>query len=215
MARSGTADKQPAKKDPNAPLQPAYGEFPPYRVGFTLRGLKPFLFNRFVDYPEEDVAGAKTVRPKHDPESLVWRNDEGHLACPTYFVIASIINAGRFFRSPIAAKGGATNTLRTAFNIDEESLATFSVGDWDSIDDRMGKNSDRNHTPRRIKRPKLEKGWRLTGEFEVITPELYGPAKVLEVLTTAGRICGIGDGRLIGFGRFAPDGFTIEEGLSW
>ncbi len=211
MAKSGVVSKPKAEQ----PLELLYGEFAPYTVTFTLRGLRPFLFNALHTYAEEDPGEAKSPRtPPKDYEAMVWRNDGGELALPVANVIASIAHAGRYFKTPIGRTGSAKTTLQEAM-VPSSDDATFSVKDWDAVDFQIARYAGKSRAPKPTWRPRLEKGWALTGSFSVITPELYGPARLLELITHAGRVCGIGDGRKIGYGRFAPDGLEVAEGLIW
>lgn len=211
MAKSGTVAKPKAEQ----PLELLYGEFAPYTVTFALRGLRPFLFNALHTYAEEDPGEAKKPRtPPKDYEAMVWRNDDGELCLPVSHVIASIAHAGRYFKSPIATRGSAKTTLQEAMVPTAED-ATFGVKAWDAVDFAIARYAGKSRAPKPTWRPRLEKGWTLTGSFSVITPDLYGPARLLELLNHAGRVCGIGDGRKIGFGRFASGGFEVSEGLVW
>lgn len=212
MAKSGTA---------TAPvLEARYGAEQPYSVSFTLRGLTPFLFNQFVDlegYAESTATPKKNPnrQRERDYEAMVWRCDDGKLGLPVTSVIASIVNAGRYFKSPISSNGGAGRTLAEALTITGENMATFGVKTWDAIDFRLARNGDMKRSPKPTHRPRLEKGWTLNGSFSVVSPEFFTPTALLEILTRAGQVCGIGDGRKIGMGRFAPDGFAITEGIVW
>lgn len=208
MARSGSVAA-------GKPLELLYGEFPPYTFTFKLRGLRPLLFNALLDYSEEDPGEVKQPRkPPKDYEQMVWRNDEGELVLPTAHVIASIAHAGRYFKSPIATRGSAKTTLQEAM-VPATEFATFGREDWDAIDFRIARYAGKSRAPKPTWRPRLENGWTLTGMIAVITPDLYAPTRMLELLTHAGRVCGVGDGRKLGMGRFAPDGFETEEGLAW
>jgi hypothetical protein len=184
-----------------------------------LRGVTELLFNRFADlegYAEEGVAGKRKPRAREvrDYEKMIWRDDDGNLAVPTQLVIASIVAAGKYFKSPIASNGGATTTLREAL-IPGAEYATFGVKEWDCIDFRLARNGDVKRSPKPTWRPRLEKGWLVTAQIGVVVPELYGPAKLLEVIARAGVTCGIGDGRKLGLGRFVSDGMEVAEGLPW
>lgn len=200
-------------------LEARYGIETPYTVSLVLRGVTPLLFNKFVDlegYAQQGVAGKRKPREREvvDYESMVWRTDDGELAIPTQNIIACLVRAGRFFKSPIANNGGATTTLRDAL-IPVQEYASFGVSEWDCIDFRLARNGDIKRSPRPTWRPRLEEGWKVTANFGVVLPELYGPAKILEIAAKAGIAGGIGDGRAIGFGRFAPNGISHEEGLPW
>lgn len=200
-------------------LEARYGIEDPYTLTLNLRGVTPLLFNRFVDlegYADAAVAGKRKPREREvkDYEAMVWRDENGDLAVPTQMVLATIIGAGRYFKSPIASNGGATTTLREAM-IPAAEYASFGVPSWDCIDFRLARNGDVKRSPKPTWRPRLEKGWRITAQIGVVVPELYGPAKLLEIVSRAGTVSGIGDGRKIGFGRFVPDGMETAEGIIW
>lgn len=216
-----TATRSKDSAPPEEHLEARYGIEQPYTITLRLRGVTPFLFNRFADlegYAEARVAPSRKPRVAEvrDYEQMVWRTDNGNLSIPTRNVIACVIAAGKFFKSPIAS-GGATNTLRDALVPvpDTEALSEFSTGKWDCIDFQLCRNSDMKRSPKPTWRPRFEKGWLLTAEIGVIVPEFYGPAKLLEIIARAGTTSGLGDGRRIGFGRFVSDGMEIAEGLPW
>ena len=214
MAKSGTV-VVPSEKAGEKPLELLYGEFPPYTLTFTLRGLRPFLFNALLEYAEEDPGEQKQPRkPPKDYEQMVWRNDAGELALPVSHVLASIAHAGRYFKSPIAVRGSAKTTLQEAM-VPADEFATFGVKKWDAIDFQIARYAGKSRAPKPTWRPRLEKGWTLSGSFSVITPELYSPSRMLELMAHAGRVCGVGDGRKIGFGRYATDGTEVTEGITW
>lgn len=206
-----------AVKEPE--LEARYGIEDPYTVTVRLRGVTPLLFNRFTDlegYAESSVAGKRKPREREvrDYELMVWRDEEGKLAVPTQTVMASIVAAGRYFKSPIASNGGATTTLREAL-VPASEYASFTAEDWDCIDFRLARNGDIKRSPKPTYRPRLEKGWEISAQIGVVVPELYGPAKLLEIISRAGLTCGIGDGRKLGFGRYVPNGLDVEDGIVW
>lgn len=200
-------------------LEARYGIEQPYTVTLRLRGVTPLLFNKFADL--EGYAEAR-VAPKRKPregeqtnyEAMVWRTDDGHLGIPTQNVMAALVGAAKFFKSPIASSGGATTTLREAL-VPAEEIAPFDVSEWDCIDFRLARNGDMKRSPKPTWRPRLEKGWLVTAHFGIVLPELYGPAKLLEIVARAGTTSGLGDGRRIGFGRFVADGMDVADGLPW
>jgi hypothetical protein len=208
-----------AKQGAVKTLEPLYGDSPPYTFKISLLGVKPLLFNQFADlagYAEEGVAQRKRPanRQRHNYEEMVWRDDEGKLAIPTQNIIGSIVRAGRYFKSPISNQGGATNTLRDAL-VAVDELASFGVDTWDCIDFRLARNGDMKRSPKPTWRPRLEKGWRVTATIGMLTPEFYTPTNLGEIISRAGSACGIGDGRVIGMGRFITDGMEVSEGLPW
>lgn len=203
-------------KDPEAPLEFLYGDYEPYSVEVTLRGVMPILFNNNDDYEEEDPGEQKRPRKApRDYEAFVWRNDDGELALPTANLIASIAHAGRYFKTPfVGVRGSAKTTLQEAM-VPAQELGTFKTKAWDCIDYRIARYAGKSRAPKPTWRPRLEKGWTYTTSFSVITPELYSPSRLLEILAHAGRVCGIGDGRKLGCGRFVTDGTEITEGMNW
>lgn len=206
-------------KTKDAGLEPLYGDNAPYTFELKLLGVTPILFNRFVDlegYAEESVARKRKPanRQRKDYEEMVWRADDGSLAVPTANIIASIVRAGRYFKSPIASSGGASNTLREAL-IPADEMAPFTVQEWDAIDFRLARNSDMKRSPKPTWRPRLEKGWQIAANIGVISPEFYTPTNLAEIITRAGSTVGLGDGRMIGMGRFVSNGMEVHQGLPW
>lgn len=195
-----------------------FGAELPYTITLRLRGVTPFLFNRMdiEAYDNEAGPGAKRKpRARPEYESMVWRNEEGQLAFPVRNVIASVVSAGKYFKSPIAGNGSATPTLREALQPGPAEFATFGVADWDVVDFRQARHGDVKGTPKPTYRPRFEIGWLLESFFGVVIPELYGPAKLLEIVSRAGSVMGVGDGRKIGFGRYVIDSYDLAEGLPW
>jgi hypothetical protein len=189
----------------------------PYTMTLRIRGVRPFLFNRMdiEAYDAEGGPGAKRKpRARPEYESMIWRDDDGVLALPVLNVIGSICAAGKYFRSPIAGNGSATPTLREGVQPGVE-FGSFGVKSWDCVDFRKARHGDRARTPKPTYRPRLETGWCLEVQLAVVTPELYGPTKLLEVVNRAGQVMGVGDGRAIGFGRYVVDSHSEADGVPW
>jgi hypothetical protein len=163
---------------------------------------------------EEGPAGTKKPRSRTDYEDMVWRDEDGHLALPIANVRGSITAAGKYYKSPLGGNGGATTTLREGIVCNAE-LGSFGVEEWDCIDFRKANYGNRQRTPKPTYRPRLEIGWLVSAPLMVTTPELYGPAKLLEIVSKAGAVMGVGDGRKIGFGRYVIDHHELQEGLPW
>lgn len=205
------------KDTENGTMPQRFGIELPYTITLRLRGVQPLLFNRMdieAYDAESEPASKRKPRSRPEYESMVWRDDDGNLAIPVRNVIGSIVHAGKYYKTPIGSNGSAMNTLREAL-VPVSELAPFDTSEWDAIDFRHAKFADTKRSPKPTYRPRLETGWLLTASVSVVTPELYGPAKLLEIISRAGAVMGIGDGRKIGFGRYVLDGHEIEDGLPW
>jgi hypothetical protein len=201
----------------NGGMPQRFGIEVPYTITLRLRGVTPFLFNRMdIEAYDRETGPSAKRKPRARPEyeSMIWRTDDGALGLPVANVIGSVAAAGMYFKSPIGGNGSATPTLRRGL-VPACEMATFGVTAWDVIDFRKANHGDRNRTPKPTYRPRLEVGWLLTAALSVTTPELYGPAKLLEIVSRAGSVMGVGDGRTIGFGRYVLDGHETVEGLPW
>lgn len=215
MAKQGTATLE----EHDEALEQRFGIELPYTITLRLRGVTPFLFNRMdiEAYDRESGPGEKRKpRTRPEYESMIWRMNgaKSNLGIPTQNVIGSIVSGGKFFKSPIGGNGSATPTLREAL-IPAAEMADFGVAEWDVIDFRQARHGDRKGTPKPTYRPRLEIGWLLKAEIGVVLPELYGPAKLLEIASRSGSVMGVGDGRKIGFGRYVLDGHEVADGLPW
>jgi hypothetical protein len=207
-----------AEKEPAEEIMPRrFGVELPYTIRLQLRGVSPLLFNRMdIEAYDAESGPGKKRKPRARPEyeSMVWRDDKGNLAIPTANIVASICGAGKYFASPIAGNGSATPTLRDALMAATE-LSSFGVTDWDCIDFRQARHGDIKGTPKPTYRPRLNPGWHVEAWITITIPELYGPARLLEIVSRAGSVMGIGDGRRIGMGRYVTDGHTVDDGLPW
>jgi hypothetical protein len=214
MAKQGNA---PVLEDDA--LEQRFGIELPYTITLRLRGVTPFLFNR-MDIEAYDSeggpAGKRKPRSRPEYESMIWRLNgaKSNLGLPTQNVIGSIVSGGKYYKSPIGGNGSATPTLREGL-VPAQEMADFGISDWDAIDFRQARYGDRKGTPKPTYRPRLEVGWLLVAHISVVTPELYGPVKLLEIATRAGSVMGVGDGRKIGFGRYVLDGHEVADGLPW
>jgi hypothetical protein len=206
-------------------LTSRFGDEEPFTLEVGIRGVTPLLFNRMdiEAYDQENPIGGKK-RPRNRPsyESMVWRTDDGYLALPTINVVRSMVAAGRYYRSPISTnpRHSASSTLTECLAPSTE-YTRFDHKDWDAVDFRLARHGDAKRTPKPTYRPRLEPGWLLGPEegqgisIIVQLPELYSPTKLLEILTRAGQLCGVGDGRKLGFGRYVIAWSRVTEGVPW
>jgi hypothetical protein len=212
--KRSTAKKADAPSMTSAEL---FGEFElPYAIEITIAGVKQYFFSRpDMDNWErrENSAPGSRARKEVDPESLVWRTDDGNLAFPSTQLKVAAIAAGRY--SPDPAKTGRRSAgpfIAEAIGFSEEYVS-FGRKDWDAIDVRIAKYSNLKFGPRR--RPILEPGWRATFRLEVLVPELTRPGDVLVLMNKAGMVKGIGDNTKFGYGRFTVEKFSEPFDLTW
>lgn len=172
----------------------------PARVSVTLEGSSALLFHRWsVESVAEKASAAKNSRAKKtdDVESYVWRNDAGELCIPGEYVRASVIQAARFRQDPRSPRKSAMDLFKAAI-VSNTELASVGKAEWDYLDARRV-TVQRNGITRM--RPALLAGWKAAFEFEILLSEYVQPRDLLETLTLAGRVIGIGDFRPT-YGRF-------------
>lgn len=219
-----TTRKKPAPTKANGyseelELGPAdiFGAFElPYAVTVTIAGVKTYFFSR-PDMDEwekkENSAPGSRARKETDPESLVWRLDDGQLAMPSTQMKVALIAAGRY--SPDPSKTGRRSAgpfISEALGIQEDHVG-FGRDDWDEIDVRIAKYANNRFGPRR--RPILHPGWRATFTLQVLVPELIRPGDVLVLVNRAGMVKGVGDNTKFGAGRFVVEGFSEPFEAHW
>lgn len=172
----------------------------PARVRVTLEGSSALLFHRWsVESVAEKASAAKNSRAKKtdNVESYVWRNDARELCIPGEYVRASIIQAARFRQDPRSPRKSAMDLFKAAI-VSNTELASIGKVEWDYLDARRV-TVQRNGITRM--RPALLAGWKAAFEFEILLSEYVQPRDLLETLTLAGRVIGIGDFRPT-YGRF-------------
>jgi hypothetical protein len=182
----------------------AIGE--PYSVSVTIRGSAAILFHRWSNEAvAEKAAAAKGSKAKKSDnlESYVYRGDNGNLGLPGEYVRQSIIGAARFRQDPRSPRKSAMDLFKAGV-VSLTELADLGVADPDYID-RRRVLIQRNAITR--ERPALREGWEATITLMVLLPEYIDRTLLLDVLTAAGRLIGVGDFRPT-YGRFAVTNFV-------
>lgn len=173
----------------------------PYTVRFTIKGTAALLFHRYncdaVQAKSEAAKGSK-AKKSDNTESYVWRDDAGQLCLPSEYVRGAIITAAKYKQDPRAPRANAAPLFKAAL-VPLVELASLGVRDWDYLDRRRVTVSKAAVTR---ERPAMRAGWEAAFEFECGLAEYVTPDLLQEVLTTAGRLVGVGDFRPT-FGRFA------------
>ena len=174
----------------------------PYAVAITLEGVSDLLFHRYdPEVVAETAAAAKNSKQKKTDniESYVWRNDEGELCLPAEYVRRAIVQAAKFKQDPRSPRKSAMDLINASV-ISLSNLATLGKKDWDYLDRRRVLVQRQGITR---SRPAIASGWQADFTFAILSPEYVDIAFFRELLTTAGKLIGVGDFRP-SFGRFDP-----------
>ncbi len=184
----------------------------PYIVEVSIQGSTALLMHRYSEAAvAEKVAAAKGSKSKKtdNVESYVWRDVDGHICIPGTYLVGSLTDprngAAKYQQDPRSPRKSALDLYRAAVVPMEDMVPIYSAttptvptATWDYLDSRrvMVQRSAITRV-----RPAFLAGWRATFRLQVLTPEYIGLSALLETLTTAGRLVGVGDFRPT-FGRF-------------
>ena len=172
----------------------------PYMVTATIVGTAPFLFHRWsCDAVAEKAAAKKNSKAKKSDnvESYVYRDEGGGLCIPGEYVRQAIIHSAKFRQDPRSPRKSAMDLFKAGVVVMSE-LCPLGVKDWDYMD-RRRVVIQRSAVTR--ERPAMRLGWKITAELMVLTPEYIDVDMLSDVLTSAGKLVGVGDFRPT-FGRF-------------
>jgi hypothetical protein len=192
----------PASND----AEPDIASGQPYIVTVTIRGSAAILFHRWSNEAvAEKAAAAKGSKAKKSDnlESYVYRCDNGNLGLPGEYVRQAIIGAARFRQDPRSPRKSAMDLFKAGV-VSLTECADLDVKDADYID-RRRVLIQRSAITR--ERPALKEGWQATIDLMVLLPEYIDRTTLIEVLTNAGRLIGVGDFRPT-YGRFAVVSFS-------
>ena len=184
----------------------------PYVAEVTIEGTCPIIFHRWSCDDIEAKANAKKgskAKKSDNLESYVYRNEKNELCIPGTYLIGAITNpkngAAKYLQDPRSPRKSALDLYKAGV-VALTDLASLGVKDWDFVDRRRVTIQRAGITRQR---PALKAGWQATFELQVLTPEYVNKADLLEVLTQAGRLVGVGDFRPT-FGRFGVINFKVR-----
>lgn len=172
----------------------------PYIATVRITGVCDYLYHRWnCEGVEEKARAAKGSKSKKtdDLESYVYRNDEGYLCIPCEHLRMSMITAAKFRQDPRSPRKSAMDLFKAGIIV-LTPLASLGIKNWDYEDKRrvvIQKNSI-NRT-----RPAIKAGWSCEFQIQVNLPEYISFLDLNDVITTAGKLIGIGDFRPT-YGRF-------------
>jgi hypothetical protein len=174
----------------------------PYRAKIVLEGRKSILFHGYnCDAVAAKAAATKGSAEKKidNPEDFVYRTRDGHLGLNSIMLIQCLATAAKSFPDPRSSRKSAYDLFRAGITIDDEVVPfDGKLKTWDFLDrQRVGVN----HSAVTRVRPALLAGWRMTMYIDVGAPQYITPSLLQDVLTDAGKFCGLADYRPV-FGTF-------------
>lgn len=178
----------------------------PYTVRVTIRGSAAILFHRWSNEAvAEKAAAAKGSKAKKSDnlESYVYRCGNGNLGLPGEYIRQSIIGAARFRQDPRSPRKSAMDLFKAGV-VSLTELADLGIAEPDYID-RRRVLIQRSAITR--ERPALKEGWQASADLMVLLPEYIDRTTLIDVLTNAGKLIGVGDFRPT-YGRFAVVSFS-------
>lgn len=179
----------------------------PFAIEIEVSGSAPILFHRWnVEAVEEKAKAKKGSKAKKTDnlESYLYRNEDGELCLPGEYVRQAIILAAKYHQDPRSPRKSAMDLFKAGV-VSETELAGLGVNEPDYID-RRRVVVQRSGITR--ERPALRAGWKATIILRVLIPEYISSSFLLEVLSSAGRLVGVGDFRPT-YGRFQVVSFNV------
>ena len=177
----------------------------PYVVKVKIMGDCDYLYHRWnAEAIEAKSLSSKNskARKTDDIENFVYRNHEGFLCIPGEQLRMSIVYAAKFKQDPRSSRKSAMDLYKAGIIV-LTPLASVGKKEWDYEDKRrvVIMRSSISRT-----RPALKEGWEAEFDVLVNVPEYIAPLDLHSVITTAGKLCGIGDFRPT-YGRFVVSSF--------
>jgi len=199
VAKNSAAKVVPISEPTNG-AESAISASQPYSVSVAIEGSADLLFHRWnCESVEAKGKAAKNSAAKRtdDIESYVWRDDAGHLCLPGEYLRQSIVHAAKFRQDPRSPRKSAMDLFKAGI-VSLTNLASLGTSNWD-YEDKRRVVIQRNGVNRI--RPAMRLGWKAEFDLMVLVPEYISRQDLQDVLSTAGRLVGVGDFRPT-FGRF-------------
>lgn len=191
----------------------------PYTVDVTIVGSCPILFHAWsCEAVAEKAAAAKGSKAKKSDnvESYVYRNEHKQICLPGVYLTGSMTDprngAAKYKQDPRSPRKSALDLFKAGVvsltplaPIHSANKPKVEAEQWDFLDQRRVMIQRQGITR---SRPAFNAGWFATVTIQCLTPEYISPQLLLEVLTMAGRLVGVGDFRPT-YGRFQITKFDI------
>lgn len=183
----------------------------PYIVNVEIIGACPLIFHRWSNEGVAAKAAAKKgskEKKSDNVEEFVYRDSDGHICLPGEYLRMAMVYAAKFKQDPRSPRKSAFDLFKAGI-IPLTEMAKINGGtkNWDFIDQRRVV-IQRNAITRM--RPSFLKGWSAEIQIMINTPEYIDYQMFSEVLSTAGRLIGVGDFRPT-YGRFDVAKCKIEK----
>jgi hypothetical protein len=187
----------------------------PYIVHVTIRGSADLLLHAWNVEAIEEKANAKkgsSAKKSDNVESYVRRNEEGLICLPSEYLRMSVVNAAKFRQDPRSPRKSAMDLYKAALiSLNPLVPITTSTGEkpttWD-YEHRCRVQVQRSGITRC--RPAFKEGWTVEVPLMVNLPEYVEPKDLNEVISSAGRLIGVGDFRPT-YGRFQITKFEVQD----
>lgn len=188
----------------------------PYQATIKVVGTAKMLMHCWNNAAVAEKAAAKKnseAKKTDDLESYVLRNEKGVIVMPTLNFCAAIREAGKSFSDPTSPRKSMKDRLKAIIiPVEEYGIMVSADGankgkSWDFVDSRRVVIQRAGITRNR---PGFYEGWSITFNIQVIEPEYLQPAKLYEIIDSAGKFQGLGDFRPT-FGRFRIEGFSTSK----
>lgn len=182
----------------------------PYMATVDLEGTSALLFHRWqCESVAAKAAAAKgsAAKKTDDIESYVWRCHDGTIGLPGEYLRGAICGpagAAKYRQDPRSPRKSALDLYKAAV-VSLTDVASLGAKDWDYLDQRRVTVQRQGVT--RV-RPAFLPGWHATFDLQVLLPEYVSSADLLDVITKAGQLVGVGDFRPT-FGRFQVTNFKV------
>lgn len=172
----------------------------PFTINVTIEGTSDLLFHRWNCEAVEAKSAAKkgsAAKKTDDLETYIYRDNQGFLCLPGEYVRQSVILAAKFRQDPRSSRKSAMDLYKAGI-ISLTNVSSLGVKEWDYEDKR--RVVIQRASVSRI-RPAMKPGWKADFEFLINLPEYISKHDFIDVLSSAGKLIGVGDFRPT-FGRF-------------
>lgn len=190
----------------------------PFVANVRIQGTAAILFHAWSNEAVAEKAAAKkgsAAKKTDNVESYVYRDEDRNICLPGQYLVGSLTDprngAAKYRQDPRSPRKSALDLFRAGVASLTELAPIIPADqtepstDWDYLDSRRAMVQRQGITRTR---PAFLAGWQASVQLAVLTPDYISPADLLDTLTKAGLLVGVGDFRPT-FGRFQVTNFDI------